>query len=150
MKIRRVLPGLLVILVMGSPLVAAEREVVGSLRTLHGPVFLLRGGAERALTGLERLHEGDVLRTGEGGSAGLLLKDNTSISMGPHSRLALEHFRFAPAQGSLGLVVRCFRGTMAFVSGLVAKLSPDSVKVETPVATVGVRGTTFLVKAEEK
>ncbi|WP_211237966.1 FecR domain-containing protein [Holophaga foetida] len=123
---------------------------MGSIRTLQGPVFLLREGAERDVTRPERLLEGDVLRTGEGGSLGLLLKDNTSISMGPGSRLALEHFQFAPAQGRLGLVVRCFRGTMAFVSGLVAKLSPDSVKVETPVATVGVRGTSFLVKAEEK
>ncbi|MBP1626476.1 MAG: putative exported protein [Holophagaceae bacterium] len=150
MRLREWQAGLLAFLFLGLPLSGGEGEAVGSLRTLQGPVFLVRGGVERTLTRPERLFEGDVLRTGAGGSLGLLLKDDTSISLGPGSRLSLDHFRFAPAQGRLGLVVRLVHGTMAFVSGLVAKLSPESVRVETPVATVGVRGTTFLVKAEEQ
>lgn len=148
MKVHEVLPGLLVLLVAGLPLAARDRESVGSLRTMRGEVFLTRDGAERAITKPERVYEGDLLRTGAGGSAGLLLKDDTSIALGPNSRVALEQFRFAPTEGRLGLVVRCFRGTMAFISGLIAKLSPASVRVETPVATVGVRGTSFLVKVE--
>ena len=148
MAMHRVVPVLLAALLAGAPLLGAERELVGSLRNLKGPVFLLRDGVERTISRPERLYEGDVLRTGPGGSLGLLLRDDTSISLGPESRVALEHFRFAPAQRELGLVVRLFRGTMAFVSGIVARLAPDSVKVEAPVATVGVRGTTFLVKAE--
>lgn len=150
MKTHRVLPEVLVLVLAGIALSAAAPESIGSLRTVKGPVFLLREGAERAVTGAERLLVGDVLRTGEGGSVGLLLRDDTSISLGPQSRLSLEDFTFAPAQGKLSLVARLFKGTMAFLSGRIAKLSPASVKVETPVATVGIRGTYFLVQAESE
>lgn len=132
-----------------SLLLAETKEAIGSLRTLQGPVFLLRDGTERPITQVERLFEGDQIRTGPAGSAGLLLRDDTSISIGPESSLSLENFTFAPAQGKLGLVTRLFKGTMAFISGRIAKLSPNAVKVETPVATVGIRGTYFLVKAED-
>lgn len=146
---RWILPGLLTLALAGNPLPAAETESIGSLRTVQGQVFLLRGGTERLVAGPERLYQGDVVRTGDKGSVGLLLRDDSAISLGPRSRLALEDFAFAPAQGKLSLVARLFKGTMAFLSGRIAKLSPESVKVETPVATVGIRGTYFLVQAEE-
>lgn len=147
MTFRSVLLGVCFIAAGLLPL-AAEPESIGSLRTLAGPVFLARGGPERPLTQPERLYQGDVVRTGKGGSAGLLLKDDTSISLGPDSRLSLDQFAFAPTQGKLSLVARLLKGTMAFLSGRIAKLAPDAVKVETPVATVGIRGTYFLVQAE--
>lgn len=140
---------LVLVLAASSLLCAESKDAIGSLRTLQGPVFLLRDGLERPITEVERLFEGDQIRTGPAGSVGLLLRDDTSISIGPESSLSLENFTFAPAQGKLSLVTRLFKGTMAFISGRIAKLSPNSVKVETPVATVGIRGTYFLVKAED-
>ena len=50
---------------------------------------------------------------------------------------------FAPADGRMGLVLKVVRGVMAYVSGRIAKLSPDSIRLETPAAVVGVRGTTL-------
>lgn len=140
----------LLLLLVGTGLCAEDREAIGSIRTINGPIYLKRDGVERTVSTAERLFEGDVLRTGPGGSAGVLLRDDTAISIGPDSNIAMENFTFAPAQNKLGLVVRLFKGTMAFLSGKIAKISPNSVKVETPVATVGIRGTYFLVQAEEK
>lgn len=150
MKMTRARSAFLFLAFALPPLSGAGTESIGSLRTLQGPVFLSRNGQERAVTRPERLYQQDVVRTGKAGSAGLLLRDDTAISLGPESRLALEQFTFAPAQGRLGLVARLFKGTMAFLSGQIARLAPNAVKVETPEATVGIRGTYFLVQAEEK
>src|SRR3546814_7714864 len=82
----------------------------------------------------------DVVET-EAGSLGLTFKDGTRLSIGPHSRMQFTTFEFAPAEGRLAFVIDFFHGTLLYVSGAIAKLSPDSVRLHTPVATVAVRGT---------
>jgi hypothetical protein len=94
------------------------------------------------------VHEGDTLQTGWNGSLGVTFKDNTRISLGPSSRVTIPHFAFEPAADQYGFVLRLISGTMQYLSGLTAKLSPDSMKIETPTATVAVRGTRFLARAE--
>ena len=54
-----------------------------------------------------------------------------------------------PAEGKLGLTARILRGTMAYVSGLIGRLAPESATFVTPVATIGVRGTRFAVRVSE-
>src|SRR3989304_1617125 len=54
-----------------------------------------------------------------------------------------------PADGKLGLLARFSKGTLAYISGLIGKLAPESVRFETPVASIGIRGTYFAVKGEE-
>jgi hypothetical protein len=60
--------------------------------------------------------------------------------------MRLERYVFSPADGALGMVLNFVRGVAAYVSGRMAKLSPDSVRLETPAAIVGVRGTTVAIK----
>src|SRR3990170_2315749 len=55
----------------------------------------------------------------------------------------------SPAEGKLGLMARLSKGTMAYLSGLIGKLAPESVRFETPTASIGVRGTHFAVKTGE-
>src|SRR5262245_7497472 len=92
------------------------------------------------------LEEGDVLKTGADGHLGVVLRDDTRVSLGPDTEVRIDRFVFAPAQGQLALVLKMVRGVAAYVSGKIAQLSPDAVRVETPVATVGVRGTRFVAK----
>lgn len=94
------------------------------------------------------IYEGDMLRTFWNGSIGVTFKDDTRISLGPSSRVTIPKFVFSPAQQHYGFVLRLVAGTMEYLSGLTAKLSPDSMQVETPTATIGVRGTRFLARAE--
>ena len=79
---------------------------------------------------------------------GVTFKDNTTISVGPDTKLAVDEFVFAPEQERYGMKTRMLQGTMYYVSGTIAKLAPESVSVTTPVGTIGIRGTRFLVKAD--
>lgn len=93
-----------------------------------------------------RLVIGDVLKTGRGAAMGVILHDNTIISMGPRSEMMLSEFLFKPEVGNFAMLVKFFKGTFSYLSGAMAKLSPESVKVETPVGMVAIRGTHFLIK----
>ena len=77
---------------------------------------------------------------------GVTLADDTQVSIGPRSEVRLDSFVYEPTQGQLGLVLQFIRGTAAYVSGRIAKLAPDAVRLETPAAIVGVRGTTVAVQ----
>jgi hypothetical protein len=124
-------------------------ETVGVVRNCSGESVVTRGEkAYPAAPGMKLL-TGDTLSTGPDGSMGAVLRDNSSISLGPESRLAIKDFRFSPAEGNLGLLVRISKGTMAYLSGLIGKLAPESARFETPVATIGIRGTRFAVKVGE-
>jgi hypothetical protein len=96
-----------------------------------------------------KIMAGDTLGTGRDGSLGVILRDDSSLSIGPESRLVLRSFLFSPSDGKFSLVARITRGTMAYLSGLIGKLAPGKARFETPTATIGIRGTRFAVKVEE-
>ena len=127
---------------------AREDPSIGLVKTATGEASILREGRRlAALPGLG-LALGDVLATGSSGTLGVILRDDTVISLGPSSQIRLERFAFDPAQGNLGMVLRMTRGLMEYLSGRISKLSPGSVRIETPVATLGIRGTHLLARIE--
>ncbi len=132
-----------------APAFAAVPETAGVVRVCAGPATVTRDGRVFPATVGTRLRAGDTLATGPGGSLGVVLRDNSSLSLGPESRLVINTFLFAPAEGKLGLVARLSRGTLAFISGLIGKLAPETVRFETPSATIGIRGTRFALRAGE-
>jgi hypothetical protein len=90
--------------------------------------------------------ESDALRTGADGRIGVTLRDETRISLGPGSEVRLDRFLYSPADGQFGFVLKIVRGIAAYVSGRIAKLSPDAIRLETPTAIVGVRGTRLVIQ----
>jgi hypothetical protein len=120
-----------------------EPTAAGRIKIASGSVFIVRAGATIPAQAGQAVFEADTLRTGADGRLGLTLKDDTRLSLGPSSEIRLDRFAYAPAEGQLGFVLRVVRGVAAYVSGRIAKLSPDSVHLETPAAIVGVRGTTL-------
>lgn len=124
--------------------------VAGRVKVTSGAASIQRAGASvPARVGLE-VFETDVLQTGPDGHLGVTLKDDTRLSLSPGSAVRLDSFRYDPAQGRLGLALKFLRGTAAYVSGGIAKLSPDAVRLETPAAIVGVRGTTLVIQVSEE
>jgi len=122
---------------------------IGVVRNSAGSASVTRGGnILPAMTGT-MLHVGDTLGTGSNGSLGVILRDNSSLSLGPSSSLILRDFLFSPSERKFSLLVRLSRGTMAYLSGLIGKLAPEKARFETPMATIGIRGTHFAVKAGE-
>ena len=85
----------------------------------------------------------DALQTGADGSLGVTLKDDTRLSLGPSAKSGSNAMSMRPTSGALGMVLNFVRGMTAYVSGRIAKLAPDSIRLETPAAIVGVRGTTL-------
>jgi hypothetical protein len=122
---------------------------IGVVRNSAGSATVTRGGNVLPATTGTRLHAGDALGTGADGSVGVILRDNSCLSLGPSSNLVLRDFLFSPSEGKFSLLVRLSKGTMAYLSGLIGKLAPEKARFETPTATIGIRGTHFVVKAGE-
>ena len=127
-----------------TPAHAAE-SVVGSIKTAEGRTFVRR--ASEALPGAVGLHlfTHDVLQTGADGRLACILRDGTRISLGGNSELRVDQFVYEPAQSKYALVLELARGVVAYVSGKIASFSPESVKLQTPVGIIGVRGTHLAV-----
>ncbi len=122
---------------------------IGVVRNSAGPATVTRGGKVLPATAGTLLRLGDTLGTGPDGSLGVILRDDSSLSVGPSSSLVLRDFLFSPSEGKFALLVRLSKGTMAYLSGLIGKLAPEKARFEIPTATIGIRGTHFVVRAEE-
>ena len=127
----------------------AAESPVGIIKTSTGNGVIMRNGASLGANSGTELYQHDTLKTGDDASISVVFKDDTMISVGPRSELAINEFQFSPAEGKLSFVARLLKGTSAYVSGIIGKLSPQSVRFETPVANIGIRGTKFAVKLED-
>lgn len=128
----------------------AQQPVAGQVKTLTGSATLTRAGQVEPVVLGQVLQQGDRLATGEGGSLGLILRDDTSLSLGPKAEVVLDRFVFDPAADRLGLAAKLTRGTLAVVSGQIARLAPDRTEFSTPSAVIGIRGTKFVVKVDDE
>jgi hypothetical protein len=142
----RILLAALALTCCASPVLAQQSKPAGRIKVVSGAVFVVRGSAEMPAQPGQEVFQADGIRTGRDGRVGITLHDDTRLSLGPASELRLDRFAYAPADGLFGLVVRVSRGVAAYVSGRIAKLAPDSIRLETPAAIVGVRGTTLAIR----
>jgi hypothetical protein len=133
-------------LIAAAPALAQQESPAGRIKVVSGTAYVVRSGGEvRAEVG-QSVFVSDSLRTGDDGRIGVTFDDDTRLSLGPNSEVRLNEFRYAPAQGSVGLAMQFLRGVAMYVSGQIAKLAPDSVRLETPSAIVGVRGTSLAIQ----
>jgi len=147
--LRRSLAVLAVVVGFATPVFAAqEANPAGRIKTVTGAAFIVRNNAVIPAQAGQVVYEADALRTGPDGKMGVTLKDDTRLALGPGSEVRLERFAYAPGTASLGMVLKFVRGVTAYVSGRLAKLAPDSDRLETPSAIVGVRGTTLAIRVE--
>ncbi len=134
------------VFLMGLPVQA--QDIVGSLRSISGDVDLIRGETTQpANVGMD-LMEGDVLITGINSSAGLTFLDGTRISIGAESELVMNNYRFVPINEEYAFDVYMKQGSAAYSSGRLGHLAPETVRFHTPQATLGIRGTFFMVRVE--
>ncbi len=132
----------------GEISVANASASVAIVKNVSGNANVVRQGQTIAATNGMEISENDTLRTGRNGSIGIVFTDDTFLSLGPGSVLIIDEFVFAPKQGKFSIVVRMLKGTAAYLSGLISKLSPDSAHFKTPTASIGIRGTKFVAKVE--
>lgn len=121
---------------------------VGSIKNVTGEAWVVRADQQLPAVPGMRLTALDRLQTGSDGAIGSILQDDTIISIGPHSDISLAEYVFQPEISQFALGIKVLKGTFSYLSGVMGKLAPESVKIETPVGMVAVRGTHFLVKVE--
>jgi hypothetical protein len=135
-------------LVSAVPVQAQQSSAAGRVKTVSGSAFIVRGGAVLPAQPGQVVLQADSLRTGADGTIGVTLKDDTRLALGPASEVRLERFAYAPGAADLGMVLKFVRGVTAYVSGRLAKLAPNSIRLETPSAIVGVRGTSLVIRVQ--
>ena len=140
-------PLLTTLLLLG--LAAPAWADIGQIKTRKGQVTVQRQGQELPAEIGMRLEAADTLKTGADGAVGITMRDNSLLSAGPNSMLSLERFEFDGATSQGRFDAQLQRGTLAVVSGRIAKQSPQAMTVRTPSAQLGVRGTDFVVAAGE-
>ena len=144
--IRDVLP-LVAALGFSSSLLAASD--IGLVKVAKGAVQIQRGGERIAVKVGTPLQASDVVVTGADGSAGITFTDNSLVSVGPNSVFAIDKYRFDTTTHVGEFEGNLRQGRLAAVSGKMVKQSPESMKIRTPSAIMGVRGTEFVVQVDE-
>ena len=138
---------MLTLAVLATAGVAVAADEVGRVKVVKGGVSIERsGGSLPAAVGMA-LQEGDVVVTARDGSAGVTFNDDSLLSVGPDSALAIDRFAFDSTTHAGRFDTSLRRGTLSAVSGKIARQSPDAMKVRTPSTILGVRGTEFVVRA---
>ena len=137
------------LLLFGFPIIGQPNsDNIGIIKSVSGNALIVRQAETLQADINTRIQKGDKLKTAADGKMGIIFEDDTVISMGPDSQLAIEDFLFQPDEKKMSFIARIFYGTISFLSGQIAKLAPDLVNIETPDATIGMRGTHVLVKVE--
>lgn len=128
---------------------SAQAVDIGQVKVAKGQVTIERSGQALPATVGTRLQVSDVVRTGADGSVGITMDDDTLLSAGPNSVLALDRYAFDPTTRAGRFDASLNRGTLAVISGRIAKQAPDAMTVRTPSVILGVRGTEFAVSVDE-
>jgi hypothetical protein len=148
MHARRSAGLLMLLLALAGPAAAQQSPACGRIKLASGAASIVRAGSQLPAKVGEVVFEADALRTGSDGRLGVTLKDETRISLAPNSEVRLDRFLYAPSEGRLAFTLRIVRGLAAYVSGRIARLAPDAVRLETPTAIVGVRGTRLAIRVD--
>jgi len=130
---------------------AAHRQA-GFLKTLKGSVQLLDapGASVRPAQAGDALLPGGRITTGPDSAASVVLRDGSTLVLGPSSQMELKAFSFDATTHEGNLLASVLKGSLRMITGLLGKSHPEAVRIETQFAFVGVRGTDFIVQADEQ
>ncbi len=128
----------------------ADTAGIGKFRLVSGESYVVRDGTRSKAEVGGVLHQKDVIETAADGSVGVTFNDNTVFSAGPNSSVSMEEFEFNPVTLKGSFLAKLGKGTLSVVSGDIARGSPKAMRIRTPSAILGVRGTRFLVRVNEE
>lgn len=130
---------------LSAALTAPAAAEVARVKSHAGQAFVVRGGTQMpARPGLV-VEAKDTLLTRRDGRLALTFIDNTRFALGPNSQVSVSKFLFDRRTQRGEFEAQVNRGSLAVVSGQIAKSQKDAMKVRTPTTLLGVRGTRFVV-----
>nr|MBF0222413.1 FecR domain-containing protein [Desulfobulbaceae bacterium] len=148
MKRSVLLLSLLIFLCLATAAQSETNTHVANIKNLTGSVSIVRDTVRLAAELGQQLFSADTIISSADSSAGILFTDGTSVSIGPASEVNITNYLFQPNNNEYDFSLYMNRGSALYSNGKLGKLSPESVKIHTPRATVGVRGTRFIVKVD--
>ena len=131
--------------ILATPVKPAWADI-GQIKNVKGDVKIIRADQALSAKAGDTLEQFDTVTTGADASVGMTFIDGTRFSAGPNSAIELSRFKFNPTTHDGAFETRFKRGTLAIISGRIAKRSPNAMTVRTPVSLLGVRGTRLLIK----
>ena len=121
----------------------AAGKVVGHIVKMTGSASIVRNGVTVVLNNGDAVYQTDVVQTGSNSTLGLVLVDGTTFNLTANARLMLNDLTYDPTSTSNTALFTLVQGAASFVAGQVAKTG--DMKVGTPVAVVGIRGTAVIL-----
>lgn len=129
--------------------VAGQPMRAGIAKVVSGEVRVLGAQGMRALEPGDAVFPGDRLISGKYGLTSLVLRDGTTVVVGNNSQLQIQKFTFNATTTDGRILVELLQGSVRMLTGLISKINPEAVQVKTGTLLVGVRGTDFIVDADE-
>jgi hypothetical protein len=133
------------VLLIGLAAAQPALAEIGRVKRSAGAAVVQRGAAKLPAAPGFQLEKGDTLVTGKDGRMALTFIDNTRFALGPNSRVSVSEYLFDRRTQRGQFVTQVNRGSLAVVSGQIAKSDRDAMKVRTPTSLLGVRGTRFVI-----
>lgn len=119
---------------------AAQAQQVGATTVVRNEVARIKGAVRNAIAVGESVFRDEAIQTGADSAAKVVFLDQTNLSIGPNARVALNQYVYSEARPAGKVALNLIRGTYRFVTG---DLDKRAYEINTPVATIGVRGTEF-------
>jgi hypothetical protein len=123
---------------------SAPPDSIGKIEKVVGDVTIVRNGVSVALNVGDAVYKSDIIQTGANSSVGIGFPDGTALQLVANTRMALNDYSYDPNGTSNTALFSLVEGTFAFVAGKVAHTG--DMKIATPMATMGIRGTTGYVQ----
>ena len=135
---------------LAAPAEVADKTMrAGIAKVVGGEVRVLGAQGMRPLEAGDAVFSGDRLISGKYGLASVVLRDGSTLVLGNSSQLHIQKFAYDATTTDGSIAVELLQGSIRMLTGLIAKINPDAVQVKTKTLLVGVRGTDFIVEAEE-
>ncbi len=125
---------------------AAAGQVIGHVTKLTGTATAIRNGVSIILNNGDNVEKGDVVASGSDSTVGITFIDGTVFGLSSNARMVLNEMVYDPNGSNNSSLLSLVAGTITFVAGETAK--HGDMKVDTPVATMGIRGTAVLVEID--
>jgi hypothetical protein len=123
------------------------RPVIGQVTELVGQLQVQKpDGRWQDVAFGDSLRRNDVIRTLPGGNAMITFADNTMLDLRSDTQVKLDDYLYDPADNSGRNFFSLLHGLFVYTSGLIGKTEPDNIAVDTPVGSIGIRGTGFWLR----
>lgn len=129
---------------------ALAAEVIGKVLAVKGQVKAVstKGAQRNDIKLSSPIYENERIYTGEGAKVQIMFNDKSLYTIGENAEVVINEYVYDPKSGKGKSILEVTRGIFKFLTGEIAKDDPENVKVNTPFATIGVRGSGGIVHVE--